>query len=263
MLHDILVIGSGSLVGFVLGLIGGGGSFLAVPLLVYVVGVPSAHVAIGTSAVAVALSALASLVGHARTGNVRWPCALVFAASGVAGALLGSTLGKQFDGQRLLILFGLLMMVVAIRMLRGRAGDGEHFAPLSQSTAGKLVPRLVAFGLMTGTASGFFGIGGGFLIVPGLMVAADLPMLAAVGSSLVSVTAFGLTTAANYALSDLIDWRLVILFVGGGIGGSLFGGRLASTLAQQKKMLARIFAGIVAGVGSYVVVRGLLNVASE
>lgn len=102
MIHDILAVGSGAVVGFVLGLIGGGGSILAVPLLVYVVGVRSAHVAIGTSSVAVALSALSSLAGHARAGNVRWPCALAFAASGIVGASLGSTIDKSFDGQRLL-----------------------------------------------------------------------------------------------------------------------------------------------------------------
>ena len=92
--HDVLAIFSGSIVGFVLGLIGGGGSILAVPLLVYVVGVSSPHVAIGTSAVAVALSALANLWGHARAGHVKWRCALVFAAAGSAGAVLGSTFGK-------------------------------------------------------------------------------------------------------------------------------------------------------------------------
>ena len=259
LLQDGLAIGSGSLVGFVLGLIGGGGSILAVPLLVYVVGVKSPHVAIGTSAVAVALSALVSLIGHARAGNVHWPCALVFAASGMVGAALGSTLGKQVDGQRLLMLFGLLMIIVAVLMLRCRTGDGEHFVPLSASTAGRLAPRLTVIGLMTGTMSGFFGIGGGFLVVPGLMAAADLPLLSAVGSSLVSVTAFGLTTAANYAASGLIDWRLVAMFVGGGIVGSLFGGRLAARLAQRKQMLSRVFAGIVASAGVYVVVRGLLT----
>src|ERR1700751_4327506 len=95
---DVLAICSGALVGFSLGLIGGGGSILAVPLLVYVVGVRSPHVAIGTSSIAVALSALSSLAGHARAGNVRWPCAIVFAAFGVAGASLGSTIGKSFDG---------------------------------------------------------------------------------------------------------------------------------------------------------------------
>jgi len=88
-----LATGSGGLVGFVLGLIGGGGSILAVPLLMYVVGVSSPHVAIGTSAVAVAASAFGNVIGHARAGNVKWPCALVFAASGVAGAALGSSLG--------------------------------------------------------------------------------------------------------------------------------------------------------------------------
>ncbi len=95
-----LATGSGGIVGFVLGLIGGGGSILAVPLLMYVVGVSSPHVAIGTSAVAVAVSAFGNVIGHARAGNVKWPCALVFAASGVAGAAIGSNLGKQMDGQR-------------------------------------------------------------------------------------------------------------------------------------------------------------------
>ena len=100
------------------------------------------------------------------------------------------------------------------------------------------IPRLQlcptsAYGLATGAMSGFFGIGDGFLVVPGLIAAADMPLIAAVGSSLVSVTAFGLTTAANYALSDLVDWRLVGLFVLGGVLGSLFGGRLRSWLNKM------------------------------
>ena len=96
-LQDLLAVASGSLVGFVLGLIGGGGSILAVPLLVYVVGVRSPHIAIGTSAIAVSFSALSSLLGHWRAGNVRWPCALVFTVAGVAGAAGGSTLGKAVE----------------------------------------------------------------------------------------------------------------------------------------------------------------------
>lgn len=257
MVQDLLAILSGSLVGFVLGLIGGGGSILAVPLLVYVVSVGSPHVAIGTSAVAFALSALASLVGHARAGNVRWPCAIVFTLSGMATAAIGSTLGKQFDGERLLALFGILMIVVALTMLFKRSGEGEHFVPLSSASALKLTPRLVAYGAATGLLSGFFGIGGGFLVVPGLIAAADLPLLSAVGSSLVSVTAFGATTAASYALSGFIDWRLVAMFVAGGVFASLFGGQVAARLASQKQLLSRIFAGIVAGVGVYVVMRSI------
>ncbi len=95
LLQALLGGASGSLVGFTLGLVGGGGSILAVPLLVYLVGVPSAHMAIGTSAVAVAINAATSVVGHARAGNVRWPCASVFATAGVLGAFAGSAWGRR------------------------------------------------------------------------------------------------------------------------------------------------------------------------
>src|ERR1700730_19394911 len=108
---DLLAIFSGSLVGFILGVIGGGGSILAVPLLVYVVGVKSPHVAIGTSSIAVALSAFANLIDHARRDHVCWPVAILFAISGVAGAALGSTLGKHTEGQTLIILLVVLMVV--------------------------------------------------------------------------------------------------------------------------------------------------------
>jgi uncharacterized membrane protein YfcA len=257
LVQDVLGVLSGTLVGFVLGLIGGGGSVLSIPLLVYVVGVRSPHVAIGTSAIAVALSALSSLIGHARAGNVRWPCAIVFTAFGMAGAAFGSTLGKQFDGQRLLTLFGILMVVIAALMLRRRDGQGSTFAPLSRATGRRMLPRLAAYGAGTGLLSGFFGIGGGFLIVPGLIAAVDLPLLSAVGSSLVAVTAFGATTAASYALSGLVDWRIVATFVAGGALGSLFGGRVAGHLAGRKQLLSRVFATIVAATGLYVAGRGL------
>jgi uncharacterized membrane protein YfcA len=255
--QDLLSLLSGSLVGMVLGLIGGGGSILAVPLLVYVVGVPSPHVAIGTSAIAVALSAFSSLLTHARLGNVRWGCAAVFTLAGVIGAALGSTLGKAFDGGRLLLLFGLLMLFVSVMMLRRQSVPETRFVPLTRDSAATLVPRLAGFGLLTGTLAGFFGIGGGFLVVPGLIAAADMSLIAAIGSSLVSVTAFGITTAANYALSDLIDWRLVALFVAGGIAGSFLGGRLAHRLSASRATLTRVFAGIVASAGLYIVWRGL------
>jgi uncharacterized membrane protein YfcA len=117
----VLAIGSGVIVGLVLGLVGGGGSILAVPLLVYVVGVSSPHVAVGTAALAVALNAGVSLGAHARLGTVKWRCALVFAGAGIAGALLGAELGKVIDGQRLLGLFGLIMIMVGLSMLAPRA----------------------------------------------------------------------------------------------------------------------------------------------
>ena len=122
---------SGVLVGFTLGLVGGGGSILAVPLMVYLVGVPQPHVAIGTAALAVAANAAVGLANHSRAGNVRWPCGATFAAAGVVGALAGSTLGKSFDGEKLLFLFALLMVVIAGVMLLRRGQAGDPAAPLS------------------------------------------------------------------------------------------------------------------------------------
>ena len=256
-LHDTLATFSGTLVGFVLGLIGGGGSILAVPLLVYVVGVRSPHIAIGTSAVAVALSALVNLIGHARQGNVKWRCALVFAAAGIVGAVLGSKFGKQLDGQKLLVLFGALMVAIAGLMFVKKSTDGNVSVRLNRSTAPDLMPYLLVYGVGVGTLSGFFGIGGGFLVVPGLMAATDMPLIFAIGSSLVSVAAFGFTTAGNYALSGLIDWRLVAFFIVGGIAGGLVGRQLAGILAPRKQLLSQIFAGVVATVGIYIVWRDL------
>lgn len=254
--QDVLATGSGALVGFVLGLIGGGGSVLAVPLLVYVVGVRSPHVAIGTSAVAVAVSALVNLFGHARAGNVKWRCALVFTIAGTLGAAIGSTFGKAFDGEKLLFLFGVLMIAIAALMFF-RGSEGENVdVRLTRATAPQLMPLLVGYGIAVGILAGFFGIGGGFLVVPGIIAATGMPVIYAIGSSLVSVSAFGLTTAGNYALSGLIDWRLVLFFIAGGVIGGFAGRLLAQRLASEKQALSRVFAAIVAIVGAYVVYRG-------
>lgn len=255
--QDLLATGSGALVGFILGLIGGGGSILAVPLLVYVVGVNSPHVAIGTSSIAVAVSALANLIGHARAGHVKWRCALVFALAGTTGAALGSTFGKQFDGERLLVLFGILMIVIAGLMFWKGSEDGNKDVRLTRATASKLMPLLMAYGVGVGALAGFFGIGGGFLVVPGIVAATGMPLIFAIGSSLVSVFAFGLTTAGNYALSGLIDWVLVAFFIGGGIVGGIGGQMIAGRLAERRQALSTVFAAIVALVGAYVVWRGV------
>ncbi|QFU16713.1 sulfite exporter TauE/SafE family protein [Microvirga thermotolerans] len=251
--QSALGLASGSLVGFTLGLVGGGGSILAVPLLVYLVGVTNPHVAIGTSAIAVAANAAANLANHARAGNVKWRCALVFSVAGVVGAFGGSTLGKAVDGQKLLALFAVVMMAVGTLMLRKRGGGGEATVRLSREN----FPKLVGIGLATGALSGFFGIGGGFLIVPGLILATGMPILYAVGSSLVAVTAFGLTTAANYAFSGLVDWTLAALFIGGGVIGGLLGARSAARLAGRKGALNTVFATLIFAVAAYMLVRSL------
>lgn len=256
---DLLGLASGSQVGFLLGLIGGGGSVLAVPLLVYVVGVPSPHVAIGTSAFAVAASACANLIGHARAGNVKWNCAIVFALAGIGGAMIGSTIGKEIDGQKLLALFGALMIVIAGAMFLKKDSAGNPGVVLNWASAARLTPVLLAYGVGVGALSGFFGIGGGFLVVPGLIAATGMPLLSAVGSSLVSVTAFGLTTALNYAASGLVDWRMAAIFIAGGILGGFFGGRAAKALANRTQLFAKVFAVIIASVGLFMAAKGIAS----
>ena len=248
---------SGVAVGFTLGLVGGGGSILAVPLMVYVVGVKSPHVAIGTAALAVAANAFAGLAGHARAGNVNWRCGGAYAAAGVIGALAGSSLGKAIDGQKLLFLFALLMLVVAALMFRGRADQGIEGVSCNRDN----FPKVASFGLGTGVLSGFFGIGGGFLIVPGLIASTAMPIYRAVGTSLVAVSAFGLATTLNYATSGLIDWGLAASFIAGGVLGSLGGTRVARHLSASKGALNRIFATMIVIVAFYTLYRSWLAIA--
>ena len=245
-LQYVLGVLSGSLVGFSLGLVGGGGSILAVPLMVYLVGVASPHVAIGTSALAVAANAATGLFNHARAGTVKWRCGLMYAGAGVLGAFAGSTLGKAFDGQKLLFLFAIVMILVGALMLRGRKAVGVEGAQCNRENA----PKVLGFGLGTGAFSGFFGIGGGFLIVPGLVASTSMPIINAVGTSLVAVTAFGLTTAANYAFSGLVDWALAGVFILGGVIGG-FGGTLAAKRLSGGGHLTTVFAGLIFVVAAY------------
>jgi uncharacterized membrane protein YfcA len=247
---------SGALVGFSLALVGGGGSILAVPLMVYLVGVDSPHQAIGTSALAVAANAAIGLANHARAGNVKWRCGLLFAGAGVLGALAGSTAGKSFDGEKLLFLFALVMIVVGALMLRRRDRAPAGDVRLGRDNVG----RLSAFGLGAGAFSGFFGIGGGFLIVPGLIAATGMGMLSAVGTSLVAVTSFGLTTALNYAASGLVDWPLAAVFVVGGLAGSL-GGAAAARRLSASGHLSKVFAALIFGVAAYMLWESWLALA--
>src|SRR4030081_2049101 len=133
----------------------------------------------------------------------------------------------MLDGQQLLALFALLMLVIAALMLKKRSRIGLPDARMSWANT----PAVVGLGLATGTLSGFFGIGGGFLIVPALMLAMGMPIINAVSSSLVAVTAFGLTTAASYAWSGLISWQLAGLFIAGGLVGGLIGTRVGQLLS--------------------------------
>jgi uncharacterized membrane protein YfcA len=252
-LPDILAVVSGGAVGLVLALIGGGGSILATPALLYVVGVANPHVAIGTSALAVSVNAFANFVNHLRRGNVKWRCAVVFAVAGVIGAAVGAAAGKATDPQVLLPLFAVLMIVVGAAMLIPRKSEGDGNVELTRQNA----PKLVAYGLGAGALSGLFGIGGGFLIVPGLNGATGMTMIQAIGSSLFSVGSFGATTATSYALDGLVDWRIALLFIGGGMIGGAIGASFASHLSKQRGALQRVFAFVVFAVAAYMLWRTL------
>ncbi|MBW8319107.1 MAG: sulfite exporter TauE/SafE family protein, partial [Rhizobium sp.] len=232
------------------------GSILATPLLLYVVGISQPHIAIGTGALAVSVNAYANLIGHARKGHVWWRCAIVFAATGTVGALAGSSLGKAFDGQKLLFLFGLLMLAVGAMMLRPRTTVSSSTVKTDRLTCWKTA----AVALGAGAASGFFGIGGGFLIVPGLMLSTGMPMISAVGSSLLAVGTFGLATAVTYALSGLIDWVIAAEFIGGGVIGGFGGMMLATRLAAKRNLLNQIFASLIIVVAFYVLYKNSIAV---
>ena len=251
-MQTALAVSCGVLVGFTLGLIGGGGSIMATPLLLYVVGLP-AHTAIGTGALAVSVNAFANFAGHARAGNVRWRSAILFALTGAAGAALGSRLGKTFDGQRLLFLFAILMVAVGVLTLRRGQRQPSAFAVQGEQRNRPVLVMAAAFAV--GLLAGFFGIGGGFLIVPGLLLSTGMPMLTAIGSSLLAVGSFGLTTAITYALSGLVDWRIAAEYIAGGLFGGWLGMRLAIRLAPRRAMLNRIFAGFVFLVAAYMLYR--------
>ena len=244
---------SGAVVGLFLAVFGGGGSVLAAPLLLYFVGVADPHVALGTSAAGVALNALTGLTGHARAGRVKWPCASLFAAAGVVGALAGSTLAKQVDGQSLLLFFAMAMVVIALSMLRKPRNEGDLAVRLDR----RLILRLTPVGLGAGFAAGFFGIGGGFLIVPGLMAATGMTLMHAQASSLLSVAVFGASTSANYAVSGLVDWSIVLAMVVGGAAGTAIGLPVARRLGQRAALGRKLFAGLIILVAFYVAFRAI------
>ena len=248
----LLALACGSLVGLSLALVGGGGSMLAVPLLLYIVGVHDPHVAIGTSALAVALNAFANVIPHARAGRVRWKAAGMFAVTGMLGAYAGSSLGKAVAGHRLVLAFAVLMLVVAGLMLRGGQRSGEDRYPTPHA-----MPKLAATGLGAGVLAGFFGIGGGFLVVPGLMLASGMAIINAIGTSLIAVGSFGMTAAANYALSGWIDWTIAAQFIAGGVVGGWIGAHLAGHLANRKGALNTLFALMIIAVAISMLWHGL------
>ncbi|MEV6109958.1 sulfite exporter TauE/SafE family protein [Streptomyces sp. NPDC051940] len=236
-----LLLAAALLIGVSLGLMGGGGSVLAVPALMYLGGL-DAQEAIATSLFVVAVTSAVAVVRHARAGCVRGRTGVLFGVSAMAGAYAGGRLAGFVSETVLLVAFAVMTLAAAVAMIRGR-GEG---AP----GAGADVRRLVLYGAGVGLASGFVGAGGGFLFVPALVLLGGLPMAQAVGTSLLVIT-FSSTAALAGQLSAVrLDWGLAILVAGVAVAGSLLGSRYAGRLAPDTAR--RAFGLLVLGVGGLV-----------
>jgi uncharacterized membrane protein YfcA len=245
----VLAVLFGTLIGLLLGLVGGGGSILTVPILVYVLGA-GVHEATATSLVIVGATALIGAVPHARAGRVALPTALAFGGMGIAGAFAGAWLNARASGPTILLLFGAVMLVVAARMVTQRRPSGDPASP--EVVRGIRWPVLAA-GLAVGVLTGFFGVGGGFLIVPALVLVLGFPMRLAVGTSLVIIAINAGAGVLAHLRTGGFDLPLALLFVTGGLIGVSVGGRLAGRIDEAK--LTRAFAALVALVGLYLIVR--------
>jgi uncharacterized protein len=248
-----LILAFGVLVGLSLGLVGGGGSILTVPILVYVLG-ESVHLATGTALAIVGANALIGAWEHDRAGRVRMPVALAFGGVGILGALAGSWLNHLAPERAVLIGFALLMLAASTAMARVRLGD-RTAAPRP-----RISWRVVLAGLGVGVLTGFFGVGGGFLIVPALVLILGLPMREAVGTSLVVIAINAAAALIGHLRFGGIDLEVTALFIAGGAVGSILGSRLSGRIDERR--LRQGFAAMVVLIAFYILARTLLGHSS-
>lgn len=259
-----IALGVGLLIGITLGALGGGGSVLAVPALIYLLG-QTTHQATTASLVIVGVAAIAGLVVHARAGHVRWRAGLGFGVAGVVGSALGSLLAARLPENWLLIGFAVLMAIAAVTMWRG-SGSGEkpapEEAPDSAGDGSEAVTRkrswwrVVGAGSAVGLLTGLFGVGGGFLAVPGLLFALGLDMATAVGTSLAVITLNSASALLTHLGSAAPDWGIVTPFVATAVVGTLAGQRLADRLSNTT--LQRGFAALLVALAAFVLVDQLV-----
>ncbi|WP_129337047.1 sulfite exporter TauE/SafE family protein [Cellulomonas endophytica] len=241
----VLAIALAVLVGLALGMLGGGGSILTVPLLVYVAGL-DAKAAIATSLLVVGVTSAVGAVSHARAGRVQWRTGLVFGAAGIVGAYAGGRLAHYIPGQVLLLAFAAMMIATSVAMLRGRrevdAAKVHDQLP---------VARVLLDGVVVGLVTGLIGAGGGFLVVPALALLGGLSMPVAVGTSLVVIAIKSLGGLAGYLATVSIDWGLALAVTAAAVAGALLGGRLAGRIAPDH--LRQAFGWFVLVMGTVIV----------
>lgn len=237
------------LVGLSLGVLGGGGTVLAVPLLTYVAGF-GAKEAIAASMFIIGVTSAISVIAHARRGNVRWGTGLIFGAAGMAGAFGGGFLGGFLPGTVLLIAFALMMLMTAVAMIRKPRRPASAHAPVGN----RPVVRILLDGAVVGLVTGLVGAGGGFLIVPALVLLGGLPMPLAVGTSLLVIAMKSFTGFAGYLTHISLDWPPMLAFTAVTVAGSLLGTALAGRVPE---------AALKKGFGYFVLIMGVVVLIQE
>jgi uncharacterized membrane protein YfcA len=251
----LLALPFGLAIGLSLGLVGGGGSILALPVLVYVLGEP-VKAATTESLLIVGATALLGSLDHLRSGRVRLGTALAFGAAGAVGSLGGTALNRVVSARSILLAFAVLLLAAAALMLRGRG----------ESSRTEIVPRgrglwlrIVPVGLATGTLTGFFGVGGGFAVVPALTLLLGLPLTAAVGTSLLVIGISSAAALAAHLSTGRIDWPVALAFTASAVAGALAGSRAGRRTSTHR--LAQAFATLVVGVAGFLIAKNVAALA--
>ncbi|GAB2811675.1 sulfite exporter TauE/SafE family protein [Actinocorallia aurea] len=241
-----LVLAASILIGISLGILGGGGSILTVPILVYLAGQDSKE-AIATSLFVVGVTSLVGLIPHARAHRVRWRTGLIFGSVSMVGAYGGGRLAEPIPGTVLLVAFALMMLATAVAMLRKGAGrKATHKAAPTELP----VKHVIVEGLVVGAVTGLVGSGGGFLVVPALALLGGLPMSVAVGTSLLVIAMKSFSGLAGHLAGVQIDWSLALMVTAAAVVGSLIGSRFAGRIPQDT--LRKAFGWFVVVMGVFV-----------
>ena len=250
-------LGLGLIIGVLLGLLGGGGSILAVPALVYGTGMPLAA-AVPTSLLVIGVSSTTALLPRLRGGQIAWRIAGVFGAAGAAAAFAGAAVNRLLDPQVVLVGFAVLMVAAGLRMLREQPPVGGDCAlPGGGVNWRGCLPNAIGSGVVVGFLTGMFGVGGGFLIIPALVLLLGLPMATAVGTSLAIIVLNSIAGFLAHAGDVELDYRIVGAFTVAAITGSVVAGRFATRLPADK--MRRWFAYLVFARRCLVVVQTFIN----
>lgn len=253
----LLAIAVGLLIGLSLGALGGGGSILAVPALVYLLG-QSPHQATTASLLVVGIAAITGAIPHARAGRARVRTGVIFGLLGVAGSYAGSLASAAVPADALLAGFGMLMLIVAATMILRRRIPSLSRSPGHPREGARRVAVVAATATGVGVVTGFFGVGGGFVVVPALVLVLGFDVPAAAGTSLIVIaidSAAALAARAGHALFAL-DWALVAAFTGAAMLGTLAGTRLAGRVSPER--LSAAFTLLIIAVAGYTLARSLL-----